>query len=513
MSLNWKEIDLVLSELDIVGAQVQRIEQPSYDTIVLGLYGHGVETQLLLSVAQGACRIHRLDGRPPKNERPLRFMECLRSRIRGGRLLAIEQLGDDRIVRLAISVAEGTNEDRNEGEGEGAKAQRLYRLYARLWSGAGNILLCEEDDTIIDAIARRPAKGELSGKGFDPLGGRRPPKAGREAPQEDHGSGAAEPDLPRPRKVFEVRDLPEPAGQAGASFNEKVAAWYAERGGELSREKLLENARERFAKRRTLLETRIAALESQAVSFRNSERNRELGDLVMANLGSTPDGRYLAVEDFFRGGPLLVEINPSLSLPANAARYYERAKKEASGLSEVEQEIARWRGELATETAELARLEGLSDPLLIARGLEKGGTTRESRERRYPGLSLERSGWTILIGRSAKENDELLRHNVRGSDLWLHARDWAGSYVFIRSRRDKSVPLEILIDAGTLALHYSKGREAGEGDLYYTFVKYLRRAKDGPKGLVIPTQEKNLHVRIDEARLRELRALIGAEQD
>ncbi|MEI6876539.1 MAG: NFACT RNA binding domain-containing protein, partial [Spirochaetota bacterium] len=117
-----------------------------------------------------------------------------------------------------------------------------------------------------------------------------------------------------------------------------------------------------------------------------------------------------------------------------------------------------------------------------------------------------------LIGRSAKENDELLRHHVRGSDLWLHARDFAGAYVFIKSRPGKTFPLEILLDAGGLALYYSKGREAGEGDLYYTWVKYLRRAKNGPKGLVIPTQEKNLFVRIDDARIRQLRSLMGSEE-
>ena len=119
------------------------------------------------------------------------------------------------------------------------------------------------------------------------------------------------------------------------------------------------------------------------------------------------------------------------------------------------------------------------------------------------------SGWTILIGRSAKENDELLRQHVRGSDLWLHARDWPGSYVFVKGRKDKSVPLEVLLDAGMLAIYYSKGRSNGGGDLYYTFAKYLRRAKDGPKGLVLPSHEKNLSVKIDEARIKDLRALIG----
>ena len=42
-------------------------------------------------------------------------------------------------------------------------------------------------------------------------------------------------------QLFEVRDL----GGEG-SFNQRVEAWYAAQGGELSRERLLETARERF---------------------------------------------------------------------------------------------------------------------------------------------------------------------------------------------------------------------------------------------------------------------------
>jgi predicted ribosome quality control (RQC) complex YloA/Tae2 family protein len=76
--------------------------------------------------------------------------------------------------------------------------------------------------------------------------------------------------------------------------------------------------------------------------------------------------------------------------------------------------------------------------------------------------------------------------------------------VFIKQRSGKTVPLEILLDAGNLAVFYSKGRNNGEGDLFYTHVKYLRRAKNGPKGLVIPTQEKNLHIKLEDTRLRAL---------
>ena len=110
------------------------------------------------------------------------------------------------------------------------------------------------------------------------------------------------------------------------------------------------------------------------------------------------------------------------------------------------------------------------------------------------------------MGRTARENDALLRRHVKGNDYWLHTRDFPGGYVFIRSLSGKSVPLEVLLDAGNLALFYSKGRTGGKGELYYTQVKYLRRAKDGKTGLVLPTQEKNLSIVLDRKRLDRLQS-------
>jgi len=74
----------------------------------------------------------------------------------------------------------------------------------------------------------------------------------------------------------------------------------------------------------------------------------------------------------------------------------------------------------------------------------------------------------------------------------------------VKAQSGKSIPLEVLLDAGNLALFFSKARSAGKADLYYTQVKYLRRAKDGPTGLVLPTQEKNLLVELDSGRLQRL---------
>jgi len=547
MSLNWIEIDRILSELDLEDAHIERILQPSYDSMVLGLYKAGKTTDLLVSIAHGACRIHSLSSTPPKPDRPLRFQECLRSRIRGGRIEAVRQLGTERVIRFDITVRRTEAEsgdarvykvigafarDRAHGEASalaaaraaagaagaagaatnaaGAPGQepeagpdpelRRYRLYARLWSGAGNCVLVDEDGLVVDSLARRPGRGEVSGS---------PCRI-----EEDLAAQAAE-GRSGPRRELAARELPPLEDRPeGGSFNERIEAFYAAHAGELSRDKLLETARERFAKRKRALEARIAELEARAAEYRGADRFRELGDILMANPAARPTGKLLECEDFFRGGSVAIEVDASKSAVENARAYYERYRKASAGLADVESELAASRVSLEAEAAELARLEALDEPLLIARALQKGGTVRSGQDRKkpYPGLSLERNGWTILIGRSAKENDELLRRHVRGSDLWMHARDYAGSYVFVKARAGKSFPLDIMLDAGNLAIYYSKGRANGGGELYYTLAKHLRRAKDGPKGLVLPSNEKNLHVNLEEARLRELRALMGDDQ-
>ena len=60
------------------------------------------------------------------------------------------------------------------------------------------------------------------------------------------------------------------------------------------------------------------------------------------------------------------------------------------------------------------------------------------------------------------------------------------------------------MDAANLAIFFSKARGQKVCDLYYTQVKYLRRAKNGPLGLVIPTQEKNLNIKFEQNRINNL---------
>jgi len=450
MSLNWKEIDLILEELELPGMQIQKAVQSAFDVLCLKLYGKAGAKNLLISINPGACRIHEMFFSAPKSDKPLRFAEFLNSRLLNSRIEEAIQLGNDRIVRLTARC----------GGGEDLR----LRIYIRLWSNAANVIVTDMEGKVLDAMRRLPKKKEVSGGFYAPP--------------------LSEPAAGRPEKEYCIRSFPEDLlselGE-GASFNKKIDAFYRQEGGALSLETLREEARKKFEGSINRLGASLKMLKEKEADFSGAERYKEQGDLLLSGMGT----------------------------PAEAAKCYEQYKKAKAGLAELRIQIEEGEKEIIRLEETLGQLLEETNPLVLNKFLKSGLSSRlkapaKREDAKRPGLTFRRKDWLIIVGRDASENDTLLRKHVKGNDLWLHARDYPGSYVFIRQRPGKTVPLDILLDAGNLALFYSKGRNNGEGDLFYTPVKYLRRAKNGPKGLVIPTQEKNLHVRVEAGRLKEL---------
>ena len=195
--------------------------------------------------------------------------------------------------------------------------------------------------------------------------------------------------------------------------------------------------------------------------------------------------------------------------------WYRKYQKARDGQHLVEAELASqtqeesgWLGWL--EVLPALEVDGIQAFLTKYRVVRTVQNVRKGEER--PGLEFTSGSWTVWVGRNARENDVLLRRWVRGNDLWLHTRDLPGGYVFVRALKGKTFPLEVLLDAGNLAVWYSRAKSEGRADLYYTAVKYLRRAKDGPLGLVLPTQEKNLTIVVDPLRIERLMRNTATEE-
>lgn len=149
MSLNCNEINLILNELDLSGAFIQDIIQPGFDTIAFYTYKSGAAKTVMVCTANGVCRINETRRKIPKNKKPLRFMEFLKSKIKGAKILSCEQINFDRIIKMDL-----------------AHSDEKYTMYIRLWSANSNVILCDENENILDTMFRRPQKNEISGGKF-----------------------------------------------------------------------------------------------------------------------------------------------------------------------------------------------------------------------------------------------------------------------------------------------------------------------------------------------------------
>ena len=474
MSLNCNEINLVLEELNINGYFIQDIIQPGYDTIAFYLYANGSAKTVLICTAQNACRLNETRRKIVKNEKPLRFMEFLRSNIKGARIADCRQIDLQRIIRFEL-----VHGDDN------------FIMYVRLWSNAANIIICDSENNILDTMFRRPGKGEVTGGKFI-------------VPETDNS---------KPAKIFPVREFEEIAEEyrlknpdyPDLSFNQKIDIWYGEHAETLSREALLVQAEKWYSSSKARMESALERLLKKQNDFSQAEQLRHQGDLILSNIHLiAPKAKFLECDDYETGRTVRILLNPEKTANENAAAYYENYKKAVSGSDSLLHDIELSKKQLEKLEAQYVEIRNEKNPVRIEQLLRRNSTPRQQKKKKHPRLDYTVNGWFILIGRDANENDELLRHYVRGSDLWLHVRDFPGGYVFIKNRPGKTVPLEILLDAANLAVYYSKARNAGKTDLYYTYVKYLRRAKNGSKGLVLPTHEKNLCITPDKKRLERL---------
>ena len=468
MSLNCNELNRILSELDLNGSFIQEIIQSGYDSLILRCIKGGSSLKnILICTGQNACRINETRFKPPKNTKPLRFNEFLKSRVQGMRINSMEQIGLERIVKIDVSTWK----------------EKLY-IYVRLWSGASNVIVTDENGTILDCMFRRPKKGEVTGGTF---------LVEQKVPTEEEKSAALE--------RFPVRKFENDDGTK--KFNQLIDEFYSEHASTLSRESLLAQAEKWYTVKKTKMENALKNLEKKASDFSSAEKLKHMGDLILA-FGAGFTGSTLTCTDYETGAEVHIHMDSKLSFQENAQVYYSQYKKQVSGLEELQHDISIAKKEIEKLEEEYMSIVKENNVLKIEQKLRGSSAPKQNEEKKSPGLRYEIDGWTILVGRNANENDDLLRHYVKGHDLWMHARDYSGGYVFIKARSGKSIPLDIMLYGGNLAVYHSKARKNEQADLYYTEVRYLRRAKNGPKGLVIPTQEKNLNVRIDKDRMHRL---------
>lgn len=392
------------------------------------------------------CRIHRQTIKPDYMGKTHNLVEFLKAYIVGGHVTEAVQVDSNRIIQITIN-----------------RSGTIYYLIIRLWGGFPNIIITSKDYTILHLHRKSSKKSELPGMKF------------------------TFPDIRTTGKSYILTKHNYP------DYNSFIEAEYINLIKKEKEEKQLKNAELYRKKREKEIGKQLKKLTFRLADYKKGENYKLYGDLILSNIHKMKKGDYiLKTVDYSTGEQIEIILNPELKPDQNSSFYYKKHQKALSGMAITEKLINTLKEErehLKTDLPDLPKqlIKKTVKPTL------------------KPGLNYNSNGWEIIVGRSATENETILRKWVKGNDMWLHVRDYPGSYVFIKSQRGKTIPLNILMDAGILALYYSKGKSNGKGDITYTHVKYLRRVKKGKPGQVIPTMNKNLYVAIDPQRLNALK--------
>ena len=188
-----------------------------------------------------------------------------------------------------------------------------------------------------------------------------------------------------------------------------------------------------------------------------------------------------------------VPLDPKLSPQENVERLFERARKAERARPALERRLE----ELDDLIRRAAAGEALPARLFSKRG-------RKPARRRPYRVFRTAAGGRILVGKGGADNDATTLKVAGQNDLFLHVRGTPGAHVIVPLERGEQIAEQTLLDAATLAVHYSKMRTSSAADVSYAPRKFVKKPRGAKPGLVQVQREKVLRLRREPERLARL---------
>ena len=427
-------------------ARVDKIHQPSRDTVILQLKCREGREKLLFALNPTAPRLHLTTATPENPPEPPMFCMLLRKHLLGARLMEMKQLPMERCAMFVFDCIDEMGDHVNK------------TLVAELMGRTCNLYLLSPEGRIIDCLrrvgldesAKRAAlpglnyqlpeaikkkdprsceKGDyaalLSGPGsdiladrlMDALGGLSPLVC-REAALFAAGSTDARVEglsiddaadrlalffsehLGHPRPYYYA--LPDgtpkqfafcPIRQYGSfreapSFGALLDMYYTLRDRKDTMRQKSQTVRKTVQNLCTRIQRKLSIQEKELAATFDRERLRQLGDIVTANIHRIVKGQtVISCEDFYDEEMKCIDIpiSPLLSPQQNAAKFYKDYTKLKNAEKELTKQIALGEEELhylKSVLEELNRAETEAELEEIRQELQSGGYLKADGGRR-----------------------------------------------------------------------------------------------------------------------------------
>ena len=431
-----------------LGARVDKIHQPSRDTLILHLRCREGREKLLFAANPTAPRLHLTAASPENPAEPPMFCMLLRKHLMGAKLSEITQIPMERCAEFAF--------DCTDEMGFPVKKRLVVELMGRtcnlyLLSPEGRILDCLRrigldesarraalpglnyqspepvtklppetlEETDYEAILNGAGADVLSDRLMDTLGGLSPLVC-REAAFFAAGSTDARIEgldtavvgeklslffrehvcHPRPYYYAQNDGTPKqfafcPIRQYGnyqeaESFGALLDMYYTVRDRKDAMRQKSQAVRKTVQNLCTRLNRKLAIQEKELMATYDRERLRQLGDIVTANIHRIVKGQTtVQCEDFYDENMTLIDIpiSPILSPQQNAAKFYKDYARMKNAEKELTRQIELGETELhylKSVLEELNRAGTEAELEEIRRELQDGGYIRPDASRKRP---------------------------------------------------------------------------------------------------------------------------------
>ena len=223
--------------------------------------------------------------------------------------------------------------------------------------------------------------------------------------------------------------------------------------------------------------------------------HEEIANILMANLHAIPPYSSSAkLTNFYNNQEITIKLNSKLSPQKNAENYYRKAKNKKIEVDTLESLLARKREELLDYEKQLDEIRTIEDLTSLRNYIKDSSKLRNSKktqeESKLPFHQLSFMGYSIWIGKNAKNNDLLTLKYAKKEDYWLHAKDVSGSHVVIKHQSGKNLPSPVIEKAAQWAAYYSKRKTESLCPVIVTQKKYIRKPKGLPAGAVKVDKEQ-----------------------
>lgn len=262
--------------------------------------------------------------------------------------------------------------------------------------------------------------------------------------------------------------------------------------------KLLQNVSERTARR-------LANQREELKVSAERDKLKLMGDLISANLYRVEKGMSsVAVENFYEDGcpEIKIKLDPMLTPSKNMQKYYSEYRKADTAEKILTEQIAKGEEELAYIDSvfdALTRTRSEDEVNELRQELSEQGYIRSSKLKGKPPKSrpplefTSPDGFTVLVGRNNKQNDQLTAKTADKTDIWLHTKDITGSHVIIRAE-GKEIPDSTVMWAARVAAFHSRAKSSSQVPVDYVPVRFVKKPSGAKPGMVIFTNNRTLYV-------------------